>query len=63
MDDPIAEKFAENVTAIDTNLTRLADENRRMKSLLAQAALFIACQQENSFRRKWLADAEEILHV
>jgi hypothetical protein len=54
------EQFAENVQAIDTNLTRLADENRRMKSLLAQAALFIACQQPNRFREKWLEEVEEL---
>lgn len=54
------EQFAENVTAIDTNLTRMADENKRMRRLLSQVALFVACQPENPYRTRWLKEVEEV---
>lgn len=50
----------ENLDSIDSGLDRIAADNRRMRSLLSQAALFIACQPENAFRAKWLKEVEEL---
>jgi len=58
--EEIAADMQQNLTRIDTRIDRLADENKRMRSLLAQAALFIACQPENRFRAKWLKEVEEL---
>jgi hypothetical protein len=55
-----ATTFVENVSAIGQKLSKLHDENRRMRMLLAQAALFVAMQPENRFRNKWLKEVEEV---
>ena len=46
---------------IDQRLDRLQANNRKMLSLLSQAALFIACQPENRFRTKWLQEVQELI--
>jgi hypothetical protein len=56
----MADQFAENVKSIDTNLTRLADENRRMRVLLAEVALLVACQPQSRHTERWLKEAEEL---
>lgn len=56
----MGDQFTENVKAIDTNLTRLADENRRMRNLLTEVALLVACQPESRNRDRWLKEAEEL---
>lgn len=52
--------FQENVTAIDSRLTKLADENRRMKRLLNEVALLVACQPESRQCLRWLQELEEL---
>lgn len=56
----VAADLQHNLDRIDSNLDRISADNKRMRSLLSQAALFIACQPENSFRAKWLKEVEEL---
>jgi hypothetical protein len=56
----MGDQFAENVKSIDTNLTRLADENRRLRALLAEVALLVACQPQSRHTERWLKEAEEL---
>ena len=58
--EELTAKMQEDIARIDHNIDRLHDENKRMRSLLSQAALFIACQPENAFRTKWLKAVEEL---
>lgn len=55
-----ATELQQNLDSIDRGLDKIAADNRRMRSLLSQAALFIACQPENPFRAKWLKEVEEL---
>lgn len=48
------------IASIDSGIDRIIADNKRMRSLLSQAALFIACQPENPFRAKWLKEVEEL---
>jgi hypothetical protein len=57
---PENNEFAENVRAIDTNLTRLKDENYRLRQLVSDAYLLVACQPENRHTAKWLQEAKEL---
>lgn len=52
--------FADDIAAIDRARDKLAEDNRKMRRLLAQVTLFVACQPENHFRNKWLKEAEEL---
>jgi hypothetical protein len=56
----VSPSFQDNVAAIDTNLTRLAEENRRMRRLLSEVALLVACQPDSPYCRKWLQEFEEL---
>lgn len=56
-----AAQFAADVKAIDQRLEKFQSDNRKMLSLLSQAALFIACQPENRFRAKWLQEVQELI--
>lgn len=48
------------IASIDSGIDRIIADNKRMRSLLSQAALFIACQPENAFRAKWLKEVEDL---
>jgi len=56
-----AAAMSADIKKIDESIDRLVEHNKRMRALLAQAALFIACQPENRFRAKWLKDAEALI--
>lgn len=58
--EQVAAEMQQNLTAIDRRIDKLNEDNKRMRSLLSQAALFIACQPENAFRAKWLKEVEEL---
>jgi hypothetical protein len=56
----MADQFTENVQAIDTNLTRLKNDNERLRRLVAEAYLLVACQPDNRHCARWLNEAEEL---
>lgn len=56
-------KLADSIAAIDTQIDKVIIDNRRMRALLSQAALFVAMQPPNRFRERWLKDVEELTHV
>lgn len=58
-----AAEISQSLTSIDERIDRLAADNRAMIRLLSQAALFVAMQPENAFRRKWLEEVERLTHV
>lgn len=58
----VSQKFAADVAVIGENIDKLYEENRQMRRLLSQVALFVAMQPENTFRRKWLAEVDGILN-
>lgn len=53
----------QQLTSIDEGLDRIAADNRTMRRLLSQAALFIAMQPTNAFRQKWLEEVERLTNV
>lgn len=66
MADPLEHAVADmsaTITHIDTQLGRLAADNKRMRSLLSQAALFVAMQPSNRFRDNWLKEVMELCNV
>lgn len=51
------------IASIDSGVDRIIADNKRMRSLLSQAALFIVCQPgESALRTKWLKEVEELSH-
>ena len=57
-----AAELSASIESIDAKLDKVIADNRRMRSLLSQAALFIAMQPANRFRERWLKDVEELTH-
>lgn len=58
-----AAEISQSLTSIDDRIDRLATDNRAMRRLLSQAALFVAMQPTNPFRQKWLEEVERLTHV
>lgn len=59
----LTEKMTGQISDIGERIDRLQRDNRAMIRLLSQAALFVAMQPENAFRRKWLEEVERLTHV
>lgn len=55
--------LTEQIKSIDEGIDRIAADNRAMRRLLSQAALFVAMQPTNPFRQKWLEEVERLTHV
>lgn len=58
-----AAEISQSLTSIDERIDKLATDNRAMRRLLSQAALFVAMQPKNPFRAKWLKEVEELTRV
>lgn len=55
--------FERDIAAVDRIRDQMAEDNRRMRRLLSQVSLFVACQPENAFRNKWLKEVEELTNA